>query len=107
MNYFALETTIKDPDSGEETTVREAPVQLTLLFWGYVLFGLAYRRALNRQMRKEVVKRVYTKAEEDAGREVQPARLSAYLKSRDWEIFSAHRSCCCYAHDDAGIDEPA
>ena len=107
MSYFAVEETARDPDSGKETTVKKAPFPLTLLFWGYVLLTLAYRRALNRQMRKEVVKRVYTKAEEDAGREVQPARLSAYLKSRDWEIFSAHRSCCCYAHDDAGIDEPA
>lgn len=107
MSYFAVETTTRDPDSGEETTVKVAPFQLTLLFWGYVLFALAYRRALNRQMRKEVVRRVYTEAKEDAGREVDPVRLAAYLKSRDWEIFSAHRSCCCYAHDDMRTNEPA
>ena len=104
MNYFAVETTVEV--DGKDTTVMVAPFPLKLLFWGYVVLALAYRRTVNRQMRKEVVMRVYTRAEEDAGREVDPARLAAYLKSRDYDVFSAHRSCCCYAHDDVGIDEP-
>lgn len=107
MSYFAVETPAKDPESGEDTTEMVAPVELRRLFWGYVIFAFAYRGALNMQMRMEVVRRVYMEAEEDAGREVDPARLATYLKSRDLEIFSAHRPCCCYAHDDMGINEPA
>jgi hypothetical protein len=98
MTYFAVEVEVKKDDG--ETTIKVAPLPLTLSLCAYLVFLVINARLQRRKTRKEIMMKLYTEQASARGDQVNPNEMVQFLHQRRLDIINAHSSfSCCYAQD--------
>lgn len=104
MKIFAVEEEVSGGEEGKDQIVKVPPGYLLWSFIIYVIFVLAFNRQKSREMRQELIKKLYNERLEESGAEADAVEIQQFLNSTHFDTARAHSCCSClYTRDDTGV----
>jgi len=106
IGYFTVDVPVVEDgedggDGGDgELTMKVPPLGILWSFYAYIGIISIWAWWSKRQLRTQIMTKLYEEWSRESGQELNQQQLRAFLRRHNLDLSRAHYSCsCCYTHD--------